>query len=94
MSLIDESRRGDLAADVLKNDVYNDAFAQVEAAIYAKWRDADATDAEHLRQMGKLLRKVQQVIEGVMNSGKIADKALEMERSKMDRLRGVFQRAA
>ena len=94
MSLIDESRRGDRAADVLSNEVYIEAFAMVEAALYAKWRDADAKDAEGIRQMGRLLRKVQQVMEGVMNSGRIADKALEMERSKLDRMKDVFKRTA
>lgn len=95
MSLIDESRRGDLAAEVLQNDVYTDAYAKVEAAIYAGWRDAEnATDAEHLRQMGKLLRKVQTLMEGVLKSGKIADKALEQERSRIERLGQALRRVA
>lgn len=79
---MNELERGRLAAEVLNNPVYAEAYDQIHAEIVTKWRDAsDQETREHLHRLQKCLSKVQQVLQATMNDGKIAAKALERERT-------------
>ena len=93
MSLERESERGRLAADVLKNEVYVEAYTKLETEIIEKWREARSTqDREQLHQMLLLLTKVQRALESVMSSGKVADAEIQ-RRSLRDRI-GLPRKAA
>lgn len=87
MTLEQEALRGRLAADVLSNEVYAEAYALVEAGIIAKWREADATEQrERLHLMLGLLSKLRGVMEGTMKSGEIATQTLVDQKSRLARI--------
>jgi SAM-dependent MidA family methyltransferase len=93
MSLERESERGRLAADVLKNEVYVEAYTKLETEIIEKWREARSTqDREQLHQMLLLLAKVQRALESVMSSGKVADAEIQ-RRSLKDKIGRVLRAA-
>jgi predicted restriction endonuclease len=93
MSLERESERGRLAADVLKNEVYVEAYTKLETEIIEKWREARSTqDREQLHQMLLLLAKVQRARESVMSSGKVADAEIQ-RRSLKDKIGRVLRAA-
>ena len=84
--LLTDARRGELAAEVLANEVYQDAYARLETEITKTWRDAkDVETRERLHLMLGLLSKVRKVFDATVTSGKVASKALEMEQSRLQR---------
>lgn len=92
MSLELDVRRGDLARQVIENEVYAEAYALIEQEIYAKWRDSrDEKEKNRLHDLLTALLKARQVVEGVMNSGQIALKKLEADRSRAQRLGDYFR---
>lgn len=93
MSLRDEAMRGEHAADVLANPVYIDAYGQLEQEIINKWRESsDSAERERLHLMLKMLAKVRQVMQGVMTSGKVSAKELELQQTRMERLGNALRR--
>ena len=93
MSLHDEAQRGTLAGEVLANPVYTEAYGLIEQEIIAKWQSAtDLETRERLHLMLKMLGKVQQVLNGAMQSGKVSSKELEMQQSRLERLGSAFKR--
>jgi hypothetical protein len=85
---VNEVERGLLAAEVMNNEAYKNAYSLIEAEIIGKWREAKDTERrERLHLMLKLLSKVQQALESTMESGKIERKALEThERFRLGRM--------
>jgi hypothetical protein len=85
---MNEIERGLLAAEVMSNEAYLNAYDLIEREIIATWRDArDFESRERLHLMLKLLSKVRQALESAMQSGKIESKALETrERSRLGRM--------
>lgn len=82
MELSEEQRRGELAADVLDNPLYREAFDSVRAGIIHAWETAPIRDKEgqgELKLMLKLLTDVQRNIETVMQTGKMAQIQIERE---------------
>lgn len=87
-----DAERGRLAAEVLNNPVYAEAFDLIHTEITNTWREAsDAETREHLHRLQKCLTKVQAVLTHTMNEGKVASKSLEAaaQRGLMSRLRSV-----
>jgi len=93
MSLEDDSQRGRLAADVLNNEVYREAYTKIDQEIVSKWRAARSEkDREQLHQMQLLLGMVEKARASVMQSGKIADAEIQ-RRSLRDRI-GLLRNVA
>jgi hypothetical protein len=87
MSLQDEMRRGQLAQDVLNNEVYAEAYALIEQEITRAWRESkDKDEREELHRALRSLTKVKTLMEGTMQSGQIAADKLRIEQSRLQRI--------
>ena len=94
MSLQNEALRGDLARQVLENEVYAEAYGLIEQEITKAWRESkNPAEREELHRALRSLSKVQRVLEATMDSGKVALKSLELERSKLQRIGDYFKAA-
>lgn len=95
MSLESELERGRLAEAVLTNEVYTDAYTQIEQEITRKWRESrDKDEREQLHQLLRMLEKARTVLEATMRSGKVAAEALQRKRSLSERINGRLRNAA
>lgn len=91
MSTSEELRRGEQARQLLQNEMYVDAVAQVKQAIIDKWMQAPLRDHEghhELKLMLKLLGDLTGYIQATMETGKMAQIQVESER-RMTKLRAV-----
>jgi hypothetical protein len=94
MSLQDEMRRGQLAQDVLNNEVYAEAYALIEQEITRAWRESkDKDEREELHRALRSLVKVKTLMEGTMQSGQIAADKLRIEQSRLQRIGSGFKTA-
>lgn len=79
--------RGRLASEVLENEVFQQAFTDIEQEVIRLWRDSrDAKDREHLHQLLMMLSKVRTVLESAMRSGKVATADLQRKASLSERI--------
>jgi hypothetical protein len=81
MSLPHDVKRGNDAARILAEPLFQEAWKSVEQAIHERWADSPIRDIEgqqQLRLMLKLLGDVRAVLESVLSDGKVA--ATELER--------------
>lgn len=82
-----EVLRGQLAADVLENPAYQEAYAAVDAALVKAWREArDSRDREDLHKMLGLLTRIRGAMEGVMRNGQISEKDILRKRNLAERM--------
>lgn len=82
MNVAEEQRRGEQAAQVLDNPIYQESWQSVRNGIIAAWETAPIRDKEghnELKLMLKLLTDVQRNIETVMQTGKMAQIQIERE---------------
>ena len=92
MSLQNEAQRGELARQVIENEVYAEAYTLLEQEITRAWRDSrDAAEREELHRALRSLVKVQKVLESTMNSGKVAAASLQAEKSRAQRIMDAFK---
>lgn len=97
--LIRESSRGAKAAQILKSELFVEAFAVVEADVLEKWKTSPVRDTEGqlaLRLKWQVLQQIKGHITDVMQTGKMANDQMEHERSLAERARAaikVFKRA-
>lgn len=87
-----EVARGDRAKAILDDEIYQEAWREVEAAIIQKWRECPIRDrdgAHELKLMLKLLEDVHGHINTVMQSGKMAAMQLEAEKKRKEQLRRI-----
>lgn len=95
MSLESELERGRLAEAVLTNEVYTDAYTQIEQEITRKWRESrDKDEREQLHQLLRMLEKARTVLEATMRSGKVAAETLQRKRSLSERMTGRLRNVA
>ena len=91
MNTSEELRRGELARQLLQNEIYQDAVSKVREAIIDKWQQAPLRDREghhELRLMLKLLGDLTGYIQSTMETGKMA--AIQSEQDqRMNKLRSV-----
>lgn len=75
MDIDEEIRRGNMAKNVLENEVYLEAFESVRQAIISAWESAPIRDREghhELRLMLKSLKDIEGHLKMVMETGKMA----------------------
>ncbi len=90
MSDEEEVRRGELAQQVLENEVYIDSFGLIEQEVFKKWQDSrDKEEREQLHQFLLALRKSRQVLEQTLRTGKVALDKLKRDRGLIGRLRSA-----
>jgi len=89
----EELERGQLAADVLSNHVYVETMAQIRDEILARWQiEADEAKRDHLWRMIQCHKRLGDVLEQTMITGKMQQKAIQAEQSRAERLKGVLSR--
>ena len=94
MSLQDETRRGDLARQVIENEVYADAYALIEQEITHSWQESrNPAEREELHRALRSLKKVQAVLQSTMDSGKVAAAQITLDRNRVQRIGDYFKAA-
>ena len=95
MSLQNEAQRGEMARQVLENEVYAEAYALLESEITRAWRESrDQAEREELHRALRSLSKVRTVLESTMKSGKVALDKLQQEKNRVQRIGDYFKRAS
>lgn len=86
MKLDEQLARGIRAERILNDELFAQAFKDVEQAILDKWRECPIRDTEgqhELKLMHKLLQEVKAVLETTIADGQLAGKELERKNSKL-----------
>ncbi len=80
MTTVEEIDRGQRAARVLSDHMFQEAFETVSQAIHEQWAQCPIRDREgahELRLMLKLLGNVRAVLESAVGDGKLAAQKLD-----------------
>lgn len=89
----EELERGQLAADVLSNRVYVETMAQIREEILNRLVNEPSEDQRnHLWRMIQCHKRLGDVLEQTMITGKMQQKAIQAEQSRAERLKGWIQR--
>jgi hypothetical protein len=76
-----------LAAEVLENTVYRDAMDQIRAEIVTKWQaEKDEKVRDWLWTLMQASKRLESILSETMNTGLIAQKQLELQRSRAERV--------
>jgi hypothetical protein len=84
---------GDRAKEVIENEVFIDAFTQIQNEVIEQWTNSPARDAEGRERLWtylQMLKRLQAQLQQTMESGQLARIDLEHKRTLMDRARGMF----
>jgi hypothetical protein len=84
---------GDRAKEVIENEVFVDAFTQIQNEVIEQWTNSPARDAEGRERLWtylQMLKRLQAQLQQTMESGQLARIDLEHKRTLMDRARGMF----
>ena len=90
MDLEERLHKGSRAREILENEVFAEAFTQIEQELVTQWTESPARDAdgrERLWTYLQMLRKVKATLVSTMETGKLAKQELEHQRKLKDRLR-------
>ena len=89
MTLEEQERLGIEARNVLGNAAYKRAYEEFESKLVSQMAQAEITKerAEYLRTLLVASRKVRQILENTMVSGKLAAEDMERERTFAQRMR-------
>ena len=78
MTLETDRRRGDAARLVLENEVFQEAFSDLEQAIFDEWKISDDVDVrESLWLMLQIVPRFQSVFISAVSNGAVANKELQ-----------------
>ncbi len=94
MSLEGDISKGTRASFLLKSDIYQESVGGVRKAIMDLWAKSPIRDTEgqhELRLMLKLLDDLEGHIVSMANTGKLAQKQLEHEKTLKDRAKAALQ---
>jgi hypothetical protein len=84
---------GDRAREVIENEVFVDAFTQIQNEVIEQWTNSPARDAEGRERLWtylQMLKRLQAQLQQTMESGQLARIDLEHKRTLVDRARGMF----
>jgi hypothetical protein len=73
------------AAEVLDNPAYRDALAAMNAQIVEQWKACPVRDAEGallLLQLAKLAGKVESILRGYIEGGKLAQRKIDLDKER------------
>lgn len=77
-----EVERGQLAKDLLDNELYKESWEKVESSIIQKWKECGIREKEsqlELKQMFHVLSEVKRYVQIVAETGKMAQIQLNRE---------------
>jgi len=89
MTLEEQTHVGSRAREVLDNEVFQQAFADIEQELIERWKSSPARDQEGREKLWIYLHLHQQVKDNlvkVMEGGKLAEMNLEHQRTLKQRL--------
>ena len=89
-SIEERIHAGGRAREVLENEAFQAAFAEIEQELVKQWTESPARDAdgrERLWTYLQMLRKVRATLESTMQTGKLAKQELERRRTMKERMR-------
>ena len=93
MSTSQELERGRLAAEVLENPVFRDALDQIRAEIVTKWQvEKDERVRDWLWTLMQASKRLDSILTETMNTGLLAQKQLELERSRAERVGATLRK--
>jgi sulfatase maturation enzyme AslB (radical SAM superfamily) len=79
--------RGNRAQEVLDNEVYAQAWAEIEQEIIRQWREARSQqDREQLHQLLMMHGKARTALESVMRTGQVAQAELGRKLSRAEQI--------
>lgn len=94
MSMTQELERGRMAAEVLENPVFRDALDQINAEIVTKWQvEKDEKVRDWLWTLMQASKRLDSILTETMNTGILANKQLELERSRAERIGATLRRS-
>lgn len=76
------SQRGLEAGQVLDNEAYKDAMTSLRAQVVEQWKACPIRDKEGqilLLQLAKLADKFEGILQGMVESGKFADRKIKLD---------------
>ncbi|MEF2156399.1 hypothetical protein V3390_09215 [Luteimonas sp. FXH3W] len=69
---MNDIERGQLAEAVLKNEVFQDAFAQINTEVFNEWqREPNEAKRNELWQLMQATKRLQTLLTQAMNNGKV-----------------------
>lgn len=90
MSISQRIYNADRAKEVLENEAFQQAFKDIEQELIEKWKTSPVRDEagrEKLFLMLSMLGNVEKCLKQTLDSGKLAAKELEYQKSLMERAR-------
>ena len=88
-------QRATEAALVLDNPAYQEAMKQLKSAVISQWKDCPVRDREGqllLLQLAKLTDKFESILQGMIETGKLAQHRIDLERERNESLAKRFLR--
>lgn len=88
-------QRATEAALVLDNPAYQEAMKQLKEAVISQWKDCPVRDREGqllLLQLAKLTDKFEAILQGMIETGKLAQHRIDLERERNESLAKRFLR--
>jgi hypothetical protein len=92
MDINEAISRGSRAKEVLDNEEFQAAFEQLEKEIYTQWTESPARDVEGREKLFLMLglsKKLKQIIQTTLETGKLAE--LNLQRSLKDKVLNYFE---
>lgn len=90
MSHEQDALRGKRAQEVIDNEVYAQAWSELEQEIIRQWREARSPqDREQLHQLLLMHGKARTALESVMRTGQLAQAELGRKQSRAEQMAGA-----
>ncbi len=83
------------AAQVLDSPAYQEAMRQLKAQVVAQWKDCPVRDREGqllLLQLAKLTDKFESLLSGMVETGKLAQHRIDLDRERNETMAKRFLR--
>lgn len=88
-------QRATEAAQVLDNPAYQEAMQSLKAAVIQQWRECPVRDREGqllLLQLAKLTDKFEGILNGMLETGKLAQHRIDLDRERNESIAKRFLR--
>lgn len=88
-------QRATEAALVLDNPAYQEAMSQLKTAVIQQWKDCPMRDREGqllLLQLAKLTDKFESILQGMIETGKLAQHRIDLDRERNESIAQRFLR--
>lgn len=94
--LLAQQTKGQLSQSLLENELLLEALAAIEKEVIDQWEACPARDVEGketLWQLYKVSKKFRSVLQGYIETGKLASEQLKHLEARRSKLRSLFRAA-